>query len=111
MHPNPAEAIRAARAATRAAITSRYPGLVQIEGDTYEAAVTYGEFEEQLRDGGIAMIRGCSILIARTALASRPAGGTAVTVQGEYGGTFYVRSVLGDLASDSWLLRCSANRA
>lgn len=110
MHPSVAAAIRAAQTAARAATIERHPALVTIDGDNYDAGVTYGEFEEQLRDGGIASVRGCSILIGKNLIADRPISGTEVLVQGERGGTFYVRTVLGDLDSDAWLLRCSANR-
>lgn len=110
MHSSVAAAIRAAQATSRKAIAERYPGRITINGESYDVGVTYGEFEEQLRDGGIVTVRGCSIIIQRALMPTRPIGGTEVTVQGENGGTFFVKTTQGDLNSDSWVLRCSANR-
>lgn len=95
---------RAAQA-TREAL---HPHRVSIDGGPeIAAAVTFEEYGEQLEDGGIASRSGCSLSIRKSMLPVPPDVGAEVEItSGEGAGIYYVRGVLGEGDTVSWLIRC-----
>lgn len=102
MHANPAEAIRAARAATQNAVEARHPGLVSVFGETYEAAVVIGSGTEIVDGGGRMANESIAARIRCNLLETAPTPGDRIIDQSTEKG-YEIVTVRRD--GDAWAIR------